>query len=99
MANLDDFFKKKDGKKSKGKKFAVSNPSLSSNDNVKNGKVKQEKPTSFVNGALLENENDLFSAQVSHFMSVIHYLINSDFIVLIKIFVSSTSRVVISGRN
>lgn len=68
MSNLDDFFKKKDGKKkSKGKKFAVNNPlSLTSTENVKNGKVKQEKPTSF-NHTLLRNENDLFSSQVKLF--------------------------------
>lgn len=65
MANLDDFFKKKDGKKTKGKKFAVNNPLLSANDKSNNGKAKQEKPTSFVNQALLENANDLFSSQVS----------------------------------
>ncbi|XP_065220930.1 protein CDV3 homolog [Planococcus citri] len=66
MANLDDFFKKKDGKKTKGKKFAVNNPlSLSASDKDKNGKVKQEKPTSFVNQALLENANDLFSSQTT----------------------------------
>lgn len=64
MANLDDFFKKKDTKKSKGKKFAVNNPlSLNSTENSKNGKVKQEKPTSF-DSSLLTNENDLFSSQV-----------------------------------
>ncbi|KAK7590250.1 hypothetical protein V9T40_001863 [Parthenolecanium corni] len=63
MANLDDFFKKKDNKKTKGKKFAVSNPlSLTSKEPVKNGKVKQEKPTSY-NPSNLPNENDLFSSQ------------------------------------
>ncbi len=64
MANLDDFFKKKDGKKSKGKKFAVNDPlSLTTAEPVKNGKVKQEKPTSY-NATLLNNENDLFYNQV-----------------------------------
>lgn len=68
MADLDDFFKKKDSKKTKGKKFAVNNPlSLNTNDS-KNGKVKQEKPTSF-NSSLLSNENDLFSSQVRIFTS------------------------------
>lgn len=63
MANLDDFFKKKDNKKkTKGKKFSVSDLSLSNNnENEKNGKLKQEKPTSY-NSIL--NENDLFSSQV-----------------------------------
>jgi hypothetical protein len=60
MANLDDFFKKKDGKKTKGQKFSVSNLSLSQKQSEKNGKVKQEKPTSY-NSVL--NENDLFSSQ------------------------------------
>lgn len=70
MANLDDFFKKKDNKKTKGKKFAVSNPlSLTSKEPVKNGKVKQEKPTSY-NPSNLPNENDLFSSQV---IMRIHY--------------------------
>ena len=64
MADLDDFFKKKDSKKTKGKKFAVNNPlTLNTNDNSKNGKVKQEKPTSY-NSTLLANEKDLFSSQV-----------------------------------
>ena len=63
--NLDDFFKKKDTKKSKGnKKFAVNNPlSMNITDSSKNGKVKQEKTTSF-NPSPLVNENDLFSSQV-----------------------------------
>lgn len=63
MANLDDFFKKKDNKKkTKGKKFSVSDLSLSNNnENEKNGKLKQEKPTSY--NSILD-ENDLFSSQV-----------------------------------
>lgn len=66
MANLDDFFKKKDGKKSKGnKKFAVNNPlSLTSTEPVKNGKLKSDKHTSY-NPTSLNNENDLFSSQVT----------------------------------
>lgn len=62
MANLDDFFKKKDNKKkTKGKKFSVSDLSLSNNnENEKNGKLKQEKPTSY--NSILD-ENDLFSSQ------------------------------------
>lgn len=65
MANLDDFFKKKDNKKTNGKKFAVNNPlSLTAKEPVKNGKVKQEKPTSY-NPSMLPQENDLFNSQVN----------------------------------
>lgn len=68
MANLDDFFKKKDGKKTKGQKFSVSNLSLSQKQSEKNGKLKQEKPTSY--NSVLTNENDLFSSQVSSYVLI-----------------------------